>query len=108
MKQSVARIDPYLAPMSIGSVMSQTGAIMSQAGPMMSQTPHTRYASPDSVIPMPGPSNAENTTEEVCVSIPEDEHGQIAIHNISKNQDFVIPIVQENNLILPEIPMLKP
>ena len=61
-------------------------------------------------MPMPGPSNiAENTTEEFCVSIPEDEHGQIAIHNISKNQDFVIPgNLQENNPILPEIPMLKP
>ena len=53
MKQSVARIDPYLAPMSIGSVMSQTGAIMSQAGPMMSpaglmmsQTPHSELKSP--------------------------------------------------------------
>ena len=56
---------------------------------------------------MPGPSNVENTTEEFCVSIPEDEHGQIAIHNISKNQDFVIPVVQENPM-LSEIPMLKP
>ena len=44
MKQSVARIDPTLAPISIASVMSQagpnimsqTGAIMSQGGPMMS------------------------------------------------------------------------
>ena len=44
MKQSVARIDPTLAPISIASVMSQagpnimsqTGAIISQGGPMMS------------------------------------------------------------------------
>merc|ERR1719449_233035 len=37
MKQSVARIDPTLAPISIASVMSQAGPnIMSQTGPMMS------------------------------------------------------------------------
>ena len=54
---------------------------LAQYAPQQQQPP------PDVVIPMPGPSNADNTTEEFCVSIPEDEHGQIAIHNISKNQD---------------------
>ena len=40
MKQSVARIDPTLAPpRSIGAIMSQAGPMISHhAGPMMSQT----------------------------------------------------------------------